>query len=328
LALNDHVDEGHDYEDWEDADPAHETSTEESVQLRWDNMVELLVNLDPPNPGDMSVSPWLWASATVKLTGGRDNLRVFARNLECWNGGPEPPEGCWALIGPDDDLADEYFGTFSPRPAWNPSPNAGWRFFVEGIAPGVAELTLEFQSGSFVASDTVKFTVVKIDADVDSDNTNGVAPYGPDAPAPSPPPTPPPSNAEDRIEERPGLPGVLVVLNNDDDDGDHFVDWADGFNWADGQDGRPNKSDDNQNPQENDFVEMRVTLDGPVDPAVAYVRITYPASDPAACTASGGPPPTTTQPASQTLEIGGHHTDFDDRLALPPTRRVRGRQIG
>jgi hypothetical protein len=217
LGVNDNFDEGHDYEDWEDADPAHATSTQQNVQLRWDNMVELLVNLDPPNPGDMSVSPWLWASATVKLTGGRDNLRVFARNLECWNGGPEPPEGCWALIGPDDDLADECFGTFSPRPAWDPLPNVGWRFFVEGIAPGTAELTLEFQSGSFVASDKVKFTVVKIDADVDSDNTNGVAPYGPDAPAPTPPPTPPPSNAEDRIEEKPGEAGRFLMVNENNE---------------------------------------------------------------------------------------------------------------
>jgi hypothetical protein len=127
-----------------------------------------------------------WDRVAVRLRDDRGHLRVYAVPpiALC----PTCPEGgdndCFAVIGEDDDLVGQYLRPGAPRHDWN--------FFVEGILPGDATLEAE---GTLDDERTrrvpILLHVVKVDADVDSDNTQTISPYPPDR-----------TVEEDNIEQR------------------------------------------------------------------------------------------------------------------------------
>jgi len=119
--------------------------------------------------------------------------------------------------------------------------------------------------------DLVRVTCVRIDLDVDSDNTNGTA-------------LPPRTDYEDQIEDattKPELPGKIIQVNDADDDGDGVPDFADGFN----RDGTGGNDDDATAGKA--FTPVLLEIPHPLwdIPNVAQdgtVTFTYAASDPAA----------------------------------------------
>jgi len=144
------------------------------------------------------------------------------------------------------------------------------------------------------------------DLDIDSDNNNGLTGY-PDR-----------SEAEDAVEDiagDPEHPGKLVMVNDDDDDGDGIPDFADGFNlnlyWED----PPGRSDD-ANWYENDFVPVVLEIPEPIDLNVAIIYFSYDASDPLWCYSWGDPPVYT--PGSGWLRLW--RGDYSPRSPLPCTQ--------
>ena len=126
---------------------------------------------------------------------------------------------------------------------------------------------------SIPQSDAVRVTVVRLDADVDSDNTNGF-----DAPDRS--------DDEDAIEDiagDPDYPGKVLTVNDDDDDHDGVPDYADGFD-LDGQADTP----DDLNESEH-FTPLVIELSPGFDPTTAQLWIDYSDSDPAGVTHQGTP---------------------------------------
>ena len=161
--------------------------------------------------------------------------------------------------------------------------DSGRTFYVEGIKASEAQgdqrvvvvVEPDGPEGLCVAcSDAVRATVVGVDLDIDSDNTNGCE--APDR-----------SAAEDQIEHRVSgstYPGKFVPVNADDDDGDGIPDFADGFDWDDQQ-----GNDDDANISE-DFVQLVLAFPDIIDVDEARVTFTYSASDPSGVTHGGDPP--------------------------------------
>jgi len=134
------------------------------------------------------------------------------------------------------------------------------------------------------ASDEVHMRLVDLrpDLDVDSLNDDGF-----DLTEPS-------RSAEEEVrEDIPGdlnAPGKIIVINNNDDDGDGVPDFADGYNLdpLNPDDDDP-AFDDSQTPElepEERFVPLVIQLPDGVDLEDVRVRFLYAASDPAAVTTS------------------------------------------
>ncbi len=113
-----------------------------------------------------------------------------------------------------------------------------------------------------------------LDLDVDSDNDATAPDFGPQR-----------TSGEDAIEDRTDLPGRIVWVNSNDNDGDHVADFGDGYN-LDGVIGTP----DDANTSETGFVRMVLEVADAVDLGVALFRVTYSASNPAGATFSTSPP--------------------------------------
>lgn len=99
-----------------------------------------------------------------------------------------------------------------------------------------------------------------LDIDVDSDNNNATS-------------RPDESDTEDALEEAPddSNPGGKIVLVNDDDvDGDSVPDYVDGFN----ADGDGTTRADNINSKES-FAELLIKLSPTIDPTVARLKVEY-----------------------------------------------------
>lgn len=156
--------------------------------------------------------------------------------------------------------------------------------WLEGTIPsdalGASRMTFEVDPdgpgpAGFQCFDAARVTVAKVDLDVDSDNTNNVADFGPNR-----------TSAEDNIEDRGNLPGRFVCLNEDDDDNDNIADLGDGYDL----DGAGGGMEDDINVSEADFVRMVFEAPQPLDLAVATIRVTYTASNPAATVPTGDCP--------------------------------------
>jgi len=141
------------------------------------------------------------------------------------------------------------------------------------LADSVLSLAYDSEPFASAARDSVRFTVVEVDLDVDSDNSNGLEP--PDR-----------SSDEDDVEniaDDPDHPGKIVQVNDDDADGDGIPDYADGFD----RDGEPD-TDDDETPGEA-FVPIVLELppvlwdiqDFSADATVTFI---YNASDPSGVT--------------------------------------------
>ncbi len=120
---------------------------------------------------------------------------------------------------------------------------------------------------------TIPITVAGVDLDIDSDNTNGTG--NPDG-----------SPAEDLLENALGHKGKYVPVNRDNDDDpepyfnsdtihERIDDYGDGYD----RDGIVGNEDDS-NPDEDDFIPLKLKFTGATDPAVATFTINYNSSDP------------------------------------------------
>jgi len=141
------------------------------------------------------------------------------------------------------------------------------RFYLEGLRPSatVGEQTISVELDAagngqkWVKQDVVNYTVVNLDADVDSDNNNGF--------------DDPDQNAlEDSLENHSELPGKIIAVNDGDKDSDGIPDFADGFDWD------TNAGSDDLNPEEN-FARLMIKLPSTIAPN-DRVRVSYSASDP------------------------------------------------
>ncbi len=162
--------------------------------------------------------------------------------------------------------------------------------FVEGISVSnvLRDLwfRLAFEGNGEGCDDEVRATVVRVDLDIDTDNTN--ARQAPDR-----------SDAEDVLENftgQPPRPGKYIPANWDNDDDpepfygvdtvhERIDDLGDGFN-AEGENG----NDDDQNPNEDDFIPIILELPQPLDLATARLRIYYASSPRASMTIRDDPP--------------------------------------
>lgn len=166
---------------------------------------------------------------------------------------------------------------FTPQ-GWSvPSPDLPKTIYVEGIKPSTAlrDVVIEarFTGGGVVCKDVIKLTVVQLDLDADSDNSNAAIDFGPQR-----------DQAEDGIEDKDDLPGRTVWVNNNDDDRDNVADFGDGYNLN-----AANPNDD-ANADEKSFVRLVCQISAAVDLAQAQIRVTYDASDPASTSIITVPP--------------------------------------
>lgn len=263
IGENDDFDEQNDDEDDRTAAPTRSVPVPpyEQVWFEWGDMIPLTLSVQPQDDE-------VWSTIPTHLVSDSSKLRIYARDSaapEPLSVPPEDPTDYYVVVSSLSNLSCDYLVTTGSR--------YGWTFFVEGNEPGLTTLSFDATQSSNPArscGDFMLFTVVKVDADVDSDNTAAQPPYEPDG-----------TYDEDSIEEKPDLPGRYVSLNNDDDDNDGVVDNVDGWN-ADGTGG----NDDDRTwsvatgKGEDDFVMLRVSIAEPVDPEVAYLAISYVAYPP------------------------------------------------
>jgi autotransporter-associated beta strand protein len=151
--------------------------------------------------------------------------------------------------------------------------------YIEGIAAStvIGDKTITIRvdpdgdgPAGFLASDVVRLTTVRVDLDVDSDNTDA---FG--GPARSQP-----EDALENIAGDPARPGKFIVVNDDDGDNDGILDYSDGFN-ADGVAG----GDDATPPtaaQGEKFVPLVIDIPAPIDLSKARLQVDYDASVPGA----------------------------------------------
>jgi hypothetical protein len=247
--------------------------------------------LEVPEPVDLSV-------ATICISYWDSNP------LSCYSSGDPPvytpswgPIRIWRKDWPPRNPRsckewDYQWGTYGDyvRPdsyePWQLGLSNGCRtttLLIEGIRPstqfGDTEILVYvdpdgcYGPQGFAYMDAVRVTCVRIDLDVDSDNTNGFE-------------LPARTDYEDQIEDaasKPELPGKFVQVNDNDDDGDGIPDFADGFNLDDEED-----NEDDQTAGEK-FVPLILEIPNPLWhlPDVAQngeVTFTYSASDPALVT--------------------------------------------
>ncbi|MHC5110076.1 MAG: proprotein convertase P-domain-containing protein [Planctomycetota bacterium] len=136
------------------------------------------------------------------------------------------------------------------------------QLYVEGIQPGLARISLEVigEGGTSIGQDVVRIPVIKVDLDVDSDNNGFI------------------TESDDVIESHSDWyqhPGIVIPVNDDDDDGDGVVDFVDGYSLG------VTTGDDLASPLGDDFVAVQLELAEPIDLGEATVRFWYDApSDP------------------------------------------------
>lgn len=193
----------------------------------------------------------------------------------------------WSCLGPQrDPRSCKDGGHFVPPDVYEPwqlGISPWWReatLAVEAVMPSTqladTQITVHvdpdgwYGPEGFSHMDAVRVTCARLDLDVDSDNTNGY-----DAPSRS--------DYEDQIEDaawRPELPGKLIAVNDNDDDGDGIPDFADGFD----ADGVPGNSDDTTAGER--FIPLILEVPPPLwsIPGIAQdgrLTFAYDASDPA-----------------------------------------------
>jgi len=110
--------------------------------------------------------------------------------------------------------------------------------WVEGTDVGTANLSLILYSNSSdkFFEDTVKFTIVNVDLDIDSNNDGTISPHNG-------------SDTEDSIEDDANHLGKRIFVNNDDDNVNGVADAVDGHSAYDDVD-------------DNDFAEIKLSYHG------------------------------------------------------------------
>lgn len=183
----------------------------------------------------------------------------FPSTVKIWRWDETPNDGtAWEEVesGETFDAAETDYVT-----GWWPG------FVVEGIEPSQSlhdvGITATFTKGHSV-QDTVRFTVMQTDLDIDSDNNDEL-----DDPARTP--------QEDHIEQVVGdddHPGKIIAVNDDDSDGDGVPDYADGY-------GLPSDEEDATDASPNDrLVPLKLSIPQPIDLSKARIFLYYSASNP------------------------------------------------
>jgi hypothetical protein len=253
IMVNDNDDDGDGIPDFADGFNWDEQSGNDD-DANWYESDLVPIVLELPDAIDLSAAKLYIVYESCPPGSSDGSLRLW----KSWPTLPRNPAYCGSYGGGD------YVG-----PArYSPSElgfNDTWRIvtlFVEALGPSsdladqVITVYLDpdgthgYYPYYWPSLDTVRLTAVRIDLDVDSDNTNGF-----DAPART--------DCEDQIEDaasKPDLPGKFVQVNDNDDDGDGIPDFADGFNW-DQQSG----NDDDANWYESDLVPIVLELPDAID---------------------------------------------------------------
>jgi len=165
----------------------------------------------------------------------------------------EPPFDALTQFGPDRELIlaiGEY------EIALQPGENQTLILFNELVHFDLLNpedyLTISLYQNSDSSNVLWEFAFRTLDADVDSDNDDGL--LRPDR-----------SPAEELVEAKAGMPGKILSINTDDTDGDGVPDYAD-FDIGEG------------------FAQFIVEVPNTVDPAITTITFTYNASSPLAIT--------------------------------------------
>ncbi len=276
------VNDDHDEENADENDDwLHDLDTEDPISgvyyppvLVLDDLVEFEAQALPDDGG-------VYEGATIRITkAGDGEVRLWA--VDWWNNDWTP-----IPMGPESNLVEDFY-----------APGADfkwWDKLIEGLEPGPVDLELTFAKGGLTCTDKVRLSVIQVDLDVDSDNTQTVSDFPPDR-----------DDHEDGIEDQPDRPGRVIPVNSDDDD-ECIVDFADGYNVDALLNNPPYPTFDyvydDENDKEDDFVKMVLEVKGPVDWATARVRFRYDGSDPLGVTPIGDPPYQNFTPADGHLRI-------------------------
>jgi YD repeat-containing protein len=152
-------------------------------------------------------------------------------------------------------------------------------FYVEAVAHSAALEDLRIEAEAYEVTDdgptptsvdAVRVTAIRCDVDVDSNNDDGASLTR--------------SGGEDRYEDigTKDYPGKILVINNNDDDGDGIIDYFDGFD-------RTSNAADNETANEV-FIPIIFEILEPINLDYAKVRIDYPGSNPADISDGSGVP--------------------------------------
>jgi len=205
-------------------------------------------------------------TVTLSCEAGCNRVRLYEEMDRSKTGSP-------SMLGPVN-LPVCWSATQGGCRPWSELPRT---LYVEGLLPSMAlrdvELKALYTGQNGPCEDHLKLTVIQVDLDVDSDNNNAMADFGPQR-----------TQGEEDIEDKNNLPGRIVWVNNNDDDRDNVADFGDGYNL---NGANPN---DDANTDEKNFVRIVFEVPPTVDLTKAKVRMTYDASNPAAATTITTPP--------------------------------------
>lgn len=240
----------------------------------------------------------------------------FPSNVKIWRPALEGTGWVPMESGDSIDLNAWYDQGRSDAWYWGWAPG----LLVEGLSTSSGlhgtNISATFSKGEAGdATDTVRFTIIQTDADVDSDNNNGT-----DAPD---------RNAdEDSIEsqydyEEPTYPGKVLAVNDDDTDGDGIPDFADGFNFDNNTSDTLHQLDDQVVAEH--FTPLVLDLPSPINTSTARVYLSYNGSAPIGVTKTTN---ATTGVSTYTPEYGSMRLWLSDVVSLrePAARRKDQRQ--
>ncbi len=244
-----------------------------------------IIDLDDPVPYDeddcrrLEGTEWVWSHWTYESGAGHIKVEISdPSKLGLYEGDTlRNPSVTW-------DMSDSgQAANFAAAPSgWSLEGRAG----SETLRDVSMILSYSRPLGNLIHYDTVNFTVVKVDLDIDSDNDGTLERDG----------------EEEKFEEThatymPSIPGKYIGVNDNDEDDDGIPDYADGFDW----DGSAGNDDDNSGGSEA-LTPLVLELDKATI-ANGKVRFTYDASNPADLGRAGTPPDYTYTPASGKLRI-------------------------
>ena len=129
---------------------------------------------------------------------------------------------------------------------------------IESETNADRKITVELRQSnmSYKISDVIRFTAIRADVDVDSDNNEGF-----DPPART-------DLTEDHYEDMTNRPGKIIAVNDNDDDQDGVPDFADGYSL-------PLAGTNGQRTAGEHFVPIVFEISKAFDPAATEVKITF-----------------------------------------------------
>jgi len=177
-------------------------------------------------------------------------------------------------------ITDTDAGDLVPADTWfgasilSSESDGTYKFYIEGVGVSPsengedAELVVKAKQDDVECEDTVCFTIIRADVDVDTDNDDDFDEPERDARE---------DNYED-IENAARHPGKIVWVNDNDNDEDELVDFADGYNALEVVFGIETNIDDQTEGEQ--FYPIVFELSKAIDVEKAMVELDYDESDP------------------------------------------------